>query len=339
MDKKIDSKPDSTAEQLSTSTVTFLIPVYNAEDTLAASLASALAQTRPADEIVIIDDGSRDGSAAVIAAVRDPRIRAFSQANQGLAATLNRGIALATSQYIARLDNDDLALPKRLERQLEFMEANPRVALLGTWSQIYVGETPSDRFHRHPTESNSLKLELLFDNPFVHSSVMYRTDIVRALGEYRVERQTRIPEDYEFWSRIARVHEVANLPEVHTIYREMPNSMTRVSADEILDNVIAISTDNLQHVLPHASHETCKSLSRLYHGRSDTAGSRMGLEALRLWRQAALAIGGPARQWTPEFRTRYRRAQRRLLIQVLRRSLPVPAANLLRSARRIFRPN
>lgn len=320
-------------------TVTFLIPVYNAEDTLAASLASALEQTHAADEIVVIDDGSRDGSAAVIAAVSDPRLRAFSQANQGLAATLNRGIALATGEYIARLDNDDLALPQRLERQLAFMQANPQVALLGTWSQIYVGDTPSTRFHRHPTESNSLKLDLLFDNPFVHSSIMYRAEVVRALGGYRVERQTRIPEDYEFWSRIARTHEIANLPEVHTIYREMPNSMTRVSADEILDNVIAISTDNLHHVLPDSSHETCQSLARLYHGRPAIAGNRMGLGALRLWRRAALAVGGPVRQWTPEFRSRYRRAQRHLFIQAMRQFLPAPAATLLRSARRLLRPN
>jgi len=325
--------------QISTPTVSFLVPVYNAEDTLAASLASALEQTHPADEIVVINDGSRDGSGAVIATVTDPRIRAFIQPNQGLAATLNRGIDLAGSQYIARLDNDDLALPQRLERQLAFMEANPQVALLGTWSQIYVGDTPTDRFHRHPTESNSLKLDLLFDNPFVHSSVMYRTEVVRALGGYRVERQTRIPEDYEFWSRIARRHDIANLPEIHTIYREMPNSMTRVSGPEILDNVIAISTDNLRHVLPDASHETCQGLARLYHGRPAKAGSRMGLEALRLWRQAAIAVGGPARQWTPEFRSCYRRAQRRLFTQIMRQCLPVPAANLLRSMRRLLRPN
>lgn len=317
-------------------TISFLIPVYNAERTLSASLASALHQTRPADEIVAINDGSRDGSADILASVDDPLMRVVTQENQGLAATLNRGIALAIGTYIARLDNDDLALPYRLERQLAFMKANPDVALLGTWAEIYVGEERSGRFHRHPTESKSLKLELLFDNPFVHSSVMYRTDVVRALGGYRVERARRIPEDYEFWSRIARSHEIANLPDVHTVYREMPGSMMRSSAEEMLDNVIAISADNLQHVLSGVPLARCFDLSRLYHGRVPSS-NRIVWQALQMWRHAAIAVGGPPIQWTPQFASRYRLAQRRLLVQSVRRALPSPVAKLLRQARQILR--
>ncbi|MBN9332129.1 glycosyltransferase [Devosia sp.] len=317
-------------------TITILIPVYNAENTLEASLVSALEQTRPANEIVAINDGSRDGSGAILAAVEDPRMQVFEQENQGLAATLNRGIELASGAYIARLDNDDLALPQRLEKQLAFMESNPDVALLGTWAAIYVGDDKSGRFHRHPTESKSLKLDLLFDNPFVHSSVMYRTDVVRALGGYRVERAKRIPEDYEFWSRIARSHEIANLPEVHTVYREVPGSMMRSGAEEMLDNVIVISADNLQHVLPGISPSHCLDLSRLYHGRAP-ASNRIILQALQLWRRAAIAVGGAPRQWTPEFRNRYRLAQRRLLVQSVRRALPRPIANLLRKARQLLK--
>lgn len=326
----------ATGDVTSMSTITILIPVYNAEQTLAASLVSALAQTRPADEIVAINDGSRDGSGDMLAAVDDSRMRVFDQDNQGLAATLNRGIGLATSNYIARLDNDDLALPERLERQLAYMEAHPDVALLGTWAEIYVGDAKSGRFHRHPTESDSLKLDLLFDNPFVHSSVMYRTEVVRALGGYRVERTKRIPEDYEFWSRIARSHEIANLPEVHTVYREVPGSMMRSGAEEMLDNVIAISTDNLQHMLPGVPLARCLDLSRLYHGRVPSS-TRILLQALQMWRQAAIAVGGPPRQWTSEFASRYRLAQRRLLMQSVRRALPSPVAKLLRQARQILR--
>lgn len=320
-------------------TVSFLIPVYNAQDTLKSSLESAYRQTLSADEIVIINDGSRDRSGEILAAQTDPRMRVTTQENQGLAATLNRGIKLATSKYIARLDNDDLALPERLARQVAFMEANPDIAMVGTWAEIHVGEVPSGRFHRHPTESRALKLDLLFDNPFVHSSVMYRTEVVRALGGYRVERQTRIPEDYEFWSRIARSHEIANLPEIHTVYREVATSMTRVSAGEILDNVIAISTDNLLHVLPEEPRETCNALARLYHGRPAAPDVGISFNAFWLWRKAAIAVGGPATQWTPQFRSRYRLAQRRLLIQALRRTLPRPAAELLRSARRFLQLN
>ena len=272
----------------------------------------------------------------MLAVVDDPRMRVIHQDNQGLAATLNRGIGLASSSYIARLDNDDLALPERLERQLAYMETHPDVALLGTWAEIYVGDTRSGRFHRHPTESNSIKLDLLFDNPFVHSSVMYRTDVVRALGGYRVERARRIPEDYEFWSRIARSHEIANLAEVHTVYREVPGSMMRSGAEEMLDNVVAISADNLQHVLPGVPLARCLDLSRLYHGRAQ-ASNGIVLQALQMWRRAAIAVGGPPRQWTPEFLSRYRLAQRRLLVQSVRRALPSPVSKILRQARQILR--
>lgn len=318
------------------STTTFLIPVYNAEITLEASLASALNQTRTADEIVAINDGSRDRSGEILAAVGDGRMRVFNQQNQGLAATLNRGIELARGTYIARLDNDDLALPHRLEKQVAFLEANPKVALLGTWAEIYVGDEKSGRFHRHPTESKSLKLELLFDNPFVHSSVMYRTDVVRSLGGYRVDRSKRIPEDYEFWSRISRTYELANLPEVHTVYREVPGSMMRSGPAEMLDNVIVISADNLRHALPEVPLSRCLDLSRLYHGRVP-ASKWIAAHAVPLWRQAAVTVGGAPEQWTAEFRTRYRFAQRRLLIQSVRLVLPGPIANLLRHARRFLK--
>ena len=321
-----------------TPTVTFLIPAYNAAATLGASLTSALQQSRPADEILVINDGSTDATADILAAMHDPRLHVVTQTNQGLAATLNRGIELAKGTYIARLDSDDIALHERLGDQLAFMEANSSVALLGTWAQVYVRETPSDRFHRHPTESNTLKLELLFDNPFVHSSVMYRRDVVRQLGGYRVEQQMRIPEDYEFWSRIARTHEIRNLPVVHTIYREMPNSITRLNADDILNNVIAISTDNLQFVLPDLSRAACSDLARLYHGRPLISREAIAIRAIGLWRRAALATGGPSQRWTPQFRTRYRLAQRRLLVHAIRQALPRPVIKLLRQVRRFLRP-
>ena len=297
-----------------------LMPVYNAESTLDASLASALNQTTPPDEIIAIDDGSADGTAAILARAEEPSVRVFSQPNRGLAATLNRGLSLAKGRYIARLDNDDLALPDRLARQVSFMQQHPEVAVLGTWAEIYAGDAPSGRFHRHPTEPARLRLDLLFDNPFVHSSVMLRADVIRSFGGYRVEGN-RFPEDYDLWSRVAERHQVANIPEVLTIYREMPGSMMRTGGDEILRNVVRISSRNLRNVLPDATQQECAGLSGLYHGIRDTAPPSLP-RVLHLWQTAAVAVGGPPASWSTQFREGYRKARRHLIAQYFRRILP-----------------
>jgi len=300
--------------------ISVLMPVYNAKKTLLSSLASAKNQSLAADEILAIDDGSTDGSADLLAKAKDARVKVFSQPNVGLAATLNRGLSLAKGRYIARLDNDDLALPNRLERQATFMDAHPEVAVLGTWAEIYSGDTPSGRFHRHPTEPARLRLDLLFDNPFVHSSVMFRADVVHSLGGYRVEGN-RFPEDYDLWSRVAEHHQVANLPEVLTIYREMPGSMMRTGGDEILRNVVRISSRNLHSVLPTATPEECAGLSALYHGIRETPVPMLP-RALHLWRAAAITVGGPSSSWSTQFREGYSKARRHLIAQYFRRILP-----------------
>lgn len=325
-------KPDHDGKGDSDVETSVLMPVYNAESTLGASLASAFSQTQPPDEIIAIDDGSVDGTAAILAACERPGLKVFSQANQGLAATLNRGLGLARGRYIARLDNDDLALPDRLERQVQFMERHPEVAVLGAWAEIYEGNTPSGRHHRHPTENARLRLDLLFDNPFVHSSIMMRTDVIRELGGYRVEGN-RFPEDYDLWSRVAERHQVANLPEVLAIYREMPGSMTRTGGREILRNVVRISTRNLCKALPDATEQECAGLSALYHGIREMPAPSL-LRILRLWRNAAITIGGAPSSWSTQFREGYVKTKRHLVSQYFRRIMPAGLENGLRTLKR-----
>ena len=106
----------------------------------------------------------------------DPRIRFLTQTNRGLAATLNRGIQHAQARYIARQDQDDVSWPKRIGKQVAFLDAHPDCALVGTWAQIWKGRTPTERIHAHPSENAQLKFELLLNNPFVHSSAMIRKE-------------------------------------------------------------------------------------------------------------------------------------------------------------------
>ena len=225
--------------------VSVLLPVYNCELYLGASIQSILSQTFGDYELVIIDDGSTDQSASVVGCFHDSRIHFIQQKNQGLASTLNRGICLARGRYIARQDQDDLSHPDRLALQVDYMERHPRCALLGTWAQIMEGETLSERFHHHPVSPGELRCRLLFNNPFVHSSVMIRRSVLDEIGGYSTDPERQPPEDYELWSRIARKYDIANLPSVLQVYREIPGSMSRVGPSPFRRHLIRICSENI----------------------------------------------------------------------------------------------
>jgi glycosyltransferase involved in cell wall biosynthesis len=194
-------------------TVTVLMPVYNADRYLGPAIESILRQTFKEFEFLIINDASTDSSSKIIASFSDKRIRVVdNERNLGVTKTLNRGIHLAEGELIARQDADDLSHPERLERQVVFLRAHPEIALVGTQA-IIIDELGNykrilrDRPHDHV----AIKWDLLFDNSFVHTSVMFRNTIVRdTLGGY--DPSYVACEDYELWSRVAEVCHVANLP-------------------------------------------------------------------------------------------------------------------------------
>ncbi len=225
--------------------VSVLLPVYNGAAFLEGGIESILSQSYRNIELIIINDGSSDDSARIIRKFKDPRVRVYHQENQGLAATLNRSIDLAKGEYLARQDQDDLSFPQRLEKQVSYLDAHQNCGMVGGWAEIWIGNVKSERTHQHPAESSHLKYDLLFDNPFVHSSVMLRKSVCETVGLYSNDKARQPPEDYELWSRVARHFEVANIPEVLLAYREVSNSMSRSGASPFLDRVITISVENL----------------------------------------------------------------------------------------------
>jgi hypothetical protein len=248
--------------------VTVLMPVYNGADYLAESIDTILGQTLGDFEFLIIDDGSKDGSPGILQAyaARDPRIRLVRQDNMGLAATLNKGLSMARGELVARQDQDDLSAPDRLEKQFAWMRAHPECVLLGTRASIWADRTPTDRAHDHPVFNTVLKLDLLFNNPFVHSSVMLRRERVLALGGYTTDRNRQPPEDYELWARIGRAARVANLPERLLVYREAAQSMSRTGVNPFQSRLLVLSAENLAltaglpEVDPH-----CRDIAALFH--------------------------------------------------------------------------
>ena len=192
--------------------VSVVMSVRNGERHLREAVDSVLDQTLESLELIVVDDGSTDGSAAVLAAIRDPRLLTISQEPRGLAAALNAGIARARADLIARMDADDVADPKRLEIQQAAMQERPGLALLGTAATL---EDESGRelgVWRPPETQAEIRRLLPRLNPFAHPTVMFRRDVVEALGGYR--ESMPFAQDYDLWLRLVPRHETANHPEI-----------------------------------------------------------------------------------------------------------------------------
>lgn len=247
--------------------ISVLLPVYNAAPYIREAIESILSQTYRHFELIVINDGSTDDSGQVIASIIDPRIRVIEQANGGLPVALNRAIGVAQGAYLARQDADDISLPLRFERQVEYLETHPQCGMVGTWAEIKSDNPKVAKAHTHPTGSVVLKFELLFDNPFVHSSMLIRRQAIERVGLYSAEKHIRPAEDYELWCRVAREFEVANLPEYLQIYRDTPNSMSKGEINPFLESVVNISIDNLAWI---TKRDTCdpaiNDLAALTHG-------------------------------------------------------------------------
>jgi glycosyltransferase involved in cell wall biosynthesis len=287
-------------------------------------------------ELVIIDDGSTDKSWDIISGFGDCRIRAFRQNNSGLAATLNIGLKLARAPFVSRQDQDDWMHPERLERQLAFMQVNPDCAAVGTWAEIRVDDRPSERFHRHPLGNDALRLFLLFDNPFVHSSMLLRRDAVLSVGGYCEDRCRQPPEDYELWSRLARVFKVANIGENLTAYREVAGSMSRVGVSPFQQNVLKISAENIYEALGRCyKFEQCHALSALYHGVCIEGEERLSVwSTLTMFNQAVQALVGHKSSLSGESLEVYSKMRSLLMSRLLRRYVPSRIWGVLRRARR-----
>ena len=281
-----------TSKSCSQSLVSVVLPVYNGAHYLNEAIDCMLGQTFDDFELIIIDDGSTDHSASIISAYTDSRIRFYSQNNQGLAATLNRGISLAKGTYIARQDQDDISLPDRLLKQVNFLQAHPEYGMVGTWASIWEETKPTGGFHKHPTDNVSLKFDLLFDNAFVHSSLMIRKTVFDEVGTYCTDLDRQPPEDYELWSRVARKFRVANIPEVLHVYREMPQSMSRAGNNPFLQHLLKINVENLAWATGGLySDQSLRDIAALIHAAYPQFSGKTSLrELIPIVREAARAL-------------------------------------------------
>lgn len=206
--------------------ISIAMSVYNNAPYLAQAIRAILAQTHTDFEFLIVDDGSTDGSTAIIDdfARQDGRVRPIHQENRGLVASLNRLLHEARAPLVARMDGDDDCHPERLSRQYAFMQENPDHAVIGTQSISFDDAGNRWASPEFPTTDAELRAAIGTRNVMCHPSVVMRRDLVRAAGGYR--RQFVHCEDRDLWLRLSEHSRLASLPDALTYYRRTPGQVS-----------------------------------------------------------------------------------------------------------------
>jgi len=214
---------------MSTPTLSVLMTVYQGARYLPATLESILNQSFSDFEFIVVDDGSSDGTGALLdeAAARDGRLSVqHNPANQGITRSMNRLFPLARGRYVTRHDGDDISVRDRFAQQVAFLDAHPEVGL--TSSQISVigsdGAPLSTPLFVSGNDNQSIQ-ETLYDyNCLCQGSVMFRREAREAVGLY--DETLELSEDYDFWLRMAEITQVVKLPASLYLYRDHASSVS-----------------------------------------------------------------------------------------------------------------
>ncbi len=222
--------------------VSVVLPVFNGAASLGGAIGSILAQTLLDFELLVINDGSKDESANVARSFNDPRIRVIDlEANLGLIAALNIGLAEARGEFLARMDHDDIAHPERLQRQVDAMMAHD-VVICGSAIQPF--GTISGRPISYPLTDIEIRAVLPVVSPFAHPTVTMRTDICRTLGYVPSAKHC---EDYDLWWRLSQHGKMMNLPEALLNYRFHEAQISANHGKEQFSGMAAVATKNLRN--------------------------------------------------------------------------------------------
>lgn len=194
--------------------VSVLLPVWNGEAFLEPAIESILRQTLSSFELIVIDDGSSDRSAAIVErfAASDDRVRLLRQSHEGFSAALNAGIAMVRGEYVARMDADDISLADRLQKQVAYLDAHPTCIAVGAWIAIIDEADRPIGLKTFVETDNEISAALLGGiSPMAHPTIVARRDALQAVGGYDGRRYPS--EDLDLWFRLSEQGELANLGE------------------------------------------------------------------------------------------------------------------------------
>ncbi|MFM9935350.1 MAG: glycosyltransferase [Novosphingobium sp.] len=220
--------------------ISVLMPAYNAQAFIRQSVQSVLSQTYEDFELIVVNDGSTDDTAALLAAIDDPRLRIIDNPrNLGIVGTLNHGMQHARGHYIARMDADDFSLPQRFARQKAFLDSHPDTVIVA--SEMMLLEDGNVTFTREGGDPDPAIVEWLLHlgNPVGHTSMMFRAATVAAMGTYLREDFT-YAEDFDFSHRMLRHGQISVLPEHLVIYRKHLTNLTRTKRATMIERTARV---------------------------------------------------------------------------------------------------
>jgi glycosyltransferase involved in cell wall biosynthesis len=222
--------------------VSILLPAFNVEKYIGKAIDSILKQTFTDFELIIINDGSVDGTAKIVDSYTDPRIiYRKHETNRGLIYTLNCLLSLAKGQYIARMDGDDIALPDRIQKQLEYLERNQQVDVLASQVGLIdedgnnIGDWDDDIKH---SDARSIKRFLSINNCIAHPTIIAKREV---LLKYKYQPRQKLSEDYDLWLRIAADGKVIDKIPLRLLdHRILATSFTRTRKVNVFFKILIV---------------------------------------------------------------------------------------------------
>ena len=253
-----------------TPVVSVIMPTWNGERFLRQAIESILNQTFTEFELIVIDDGSTDSTARILADLKDKEARIIvltNERNLGIASATNKGIAVARGAYIALQDHDDVSLRHRLQTQVDFLESHPDIAVVGSAATLIDNEgTPFAEFPL-PCKEINIKWRLLFiGDAFHYTSVMVRRGALMEIGGYGENPEFQFAEAYDPFSRVAMHHRVANLPDSLVLWRRHRDATSIQNAQAQVSSCEAISFRNVCLLVDPQSRSKREERYRSYLG-------------------------------------------------------------------------
>lgn len=267
--------------------VSVVMPVYNGERFVAEAIESILRQTFHDFEFIIVDDGSTDGTAAILAraAAENPRIRVLTEHHRGKVHARNTGCKAARGEFVAVMDSDDRASPARLTREVVFLEEHPEIGVLGSWVEL-IDEAGTVRGRlTHAGEAMFVAWSLHMRNTVANASAMLRREVGERLGWYR----DTAAEDYDLWVRAMQITKLDNIQEVLAQHRMWNRSYTHSHEDKqeaSAAEIIRCAAEQIGVALPL---ETAQKM-RLLISTSEFFSARDAWELARMLRRLRFAF-------------------------------------------------
>jgi len=200
--------------------VSIIMTVFNGEDFVKNGIQALLNQTYQNLEVIVVDDGSTDNTVKEVGSISDNRLILLKRDRQGRGHSLNDGIKKAKGKYIAINDADDISLPNRIQKEVDFLEAHPDVGMVGSYHYNRRADS-KETLTTYPTDDHELRLALTRGQPFAHQTIMYRREVLDQVGGY--SETVPFMFDREIFIRIAAVTRVANIPDPLVIVRHHPS--------------------------------------------------------------------------------------------------------------------